>query len=203
MCQPTSPFAEGKHCMETSLKLDWGLMRGSDMHKNDSMDRRRNRSSEDVLEDIDGCLTSCTSQSLHSDTPLVCSHCNSATMFSWWDSLEGSSFSSINSRTRFVMCVACCGSFEIDIRKELGALIQTIQYWYSGFWASSQLVVCSLDMPMRSHIQFYFFSFFFFWREKGTWAHWFDPAWSNQCNLWANSILSMEVRSKLLAPLKL
>jgi hypothetical protein len=41
-CQP---FAEDKHCMETTLTLDWGLMHGSDMHKNDSMDRTRNRSS--------------------------------------------------------------------------------------------------------------------------------------------------------------
>ncbi len=81
-------------------------------------------------------------------------------------------FSSINSRTRFVLCVACCGSFEIDIRKELVALIQTIQYWYSGFWASSQPVVCSLDMPMRSHIQFYFFFFFFFVGERDVSTLW-------------------------------
>jgi hypothetical protein len=37
---------------------------------------------------------------------------------------------------------------------------------------------------------------------KGMWAC-CDPGWSNECNLWANSILSIEVRSKLLAPLKL
>lgn len=128
----------------------------------------------------------------------VCSHCNIVQLVRLSQRIQ---FSSINSRTRFVLCVACHGSFEIDIRKELGALIQTIQYWYSGFWASSQLVVCSLDMPMRSHIQFYFFFFFFFAGERDVGMSWSILIKSVQ--LVSNSILSIEVRSKLLAPLKL
>ncbi len=128
----------------------------------------------------------------------VCSHCNIVQLVRLSQRIL---FSSINSRTRFVLCVACCGSFEIDIRKELGTLIQNMQYWYSGFWASSQLVVCSLDMPMRSHIQFFFFFLFFFCGGKGC-GHvviQLDQISATR----SNSILSIEVRSKLLAPLKL